>query len=98
MTDMSDNDYSFLDRPEILTGLFHPRSEYGSIAGTADTIDVSIPVESNIQVAGRFHMTEKSAPNILFFHGNGEIASDYDELGPIKRFLRSQVQIIMTSS
>jgi len=83
MTDMSDNDYSLLDRPEILMGLFHPRPEYGSIERVANTIDVLIPLESNILVAGRFHMTKKSAPNILFFHGNGEIASDYDELGPI---------------
>ena len=83
MTDMSDNDYSLLDRPEIVMGLFHPRPEYGSIERVTNTIDVLIPVENNILVAGRFHMTEKSAQNILFFHGNGEIASDYDELGPI---------------
>jgi fermentation-respiration switch protein FrsA (DUF1100 family) len=83
MMDRSNSDYSLLDRPEILMGLFHPRPEYGSIEKVANTIDVSIPVESNILVAGRFHMKDKSAPNILFFHGNGEIASDYDELGPI---------------
>ena len=83
MIERSDIDYSHMDRPEIIMGLFHPRPEYGSIAGTADTIDVSIPVEGNIVVAGRFHMAAKSAPNILFFHGNGEIASDYDELGPV---------------
>ena len=83
MIERSDIDYSLLDRPEILMGLFHPRPEYGSIARAANTIDVSIPVEGNIQVAGRFHMTEKSAPNILFFHGNGEIAGDYDEFGPV---------------
>jgi alpha-beta hydrolase superfamily lysophospholipase len=83
MMEKSDSDYSYLDRPEILMGIFHPRLEYGSIAGAANTIDVSIPVAGNIQVAGCFHMTEKSAPNILFFHGNGEIAGDYDELGPV---------------
>jgi len=83
MTDMADNDYSLLDRPEILMGLFHPRPEYGSIERAAKAIDVLIPVENNILVAGRFHMTEKSAPNIFFFHGNGEIVSDYNELGPL---------------
>jgi len=83
MIERSEIDYSHLDRPEILMGLFHPRPEYGSIARAANTIDVLIPVESNILLGGRFHMTEKSAPNILFFHGNGEIASDYDEFGPV---------------
>jgi pimeloyl-ACP methyl ester carboxylesterase len=42
-----------------------------------------IPIESDIIVSGRFHMTEKSAANILFFHGNGEIVADYDDIGPI---------------
>jgi fermentation-respiration switch protein FrsA (DUF1100 family) len=83
MEDRSKSDFSLLDRPEILMGLFHPRPEYRSIAGAANTTDVSIPMESNVRVSARFHMKEKSAPNILFFHGNGEIAGDYDELGPI---------------
>lgn len=83
MIERSDRDHSILDRPEILMGLFHPRPEYGSFAEAANTIDVLIPVEGPILLGGRFHMTEKSAPNILFFHGNGEIASDYDEIGPV---------------
>jgi pimeloyl-ACP methyl ester carboxylesterase len=83
MIDRSNSSYAHLDSPEIITGLFHPRSEYGSIVSAVNSVDVSIPVEGNIRVAGRFHMTEQSAPNILFFHGNGEIVSDYDELGPI---------------
>ncbi|RLC74337.1 MAG: alpha/beta hydrolase, partial [Chloroflexi bacterium] len=44
---------------------------------------VMIPVEKNEKVGARFHMTEKQYPNILFFHGNGEIVADYDELGPL---------------
>ena len=42
-----------------------------------------IPVEKDEVVGGRFHMAEKSAPNILFFHGNGEIVADYDDMGPL---------------
>jgi pimeloyl-ACP methyl ester carboxylesterase len=40
-------------------------------------------VEEAVSLGARFHMTGKSAPNILFFHGNGEIVADYDELGPL---------------
>jgi len=83
MLDRSHSDYSHLDRPEVLMGLFHPRPEYGSIEKPANAIDLLIPVESDVVVGGRFHMTEKSAPNVLFFHGNGEIVADYDELGPL---------------
>jgi len=83
MIDRLNGDYSHLDRPEVLMGLFHPRREYGSIAKPGNAIDLLIPVESDIVVGGRFHMTEKSAPNVLFFHGNGEIVGDYYELGPL---------------
>ena len=38
---------------------------------------------TDMVVGGRFHMAEKSAPNILFFHGNGEMVADYDEMGPL---------------
>jgi pimeloyl-ACP methyl ester carboxylesterase len=83
MTDSSNIDYSHLDIPEVLMGLFHPRPEYDPIERLKGAIDLLIPVEGTIVVAGRFHMTDKSAPNVLFFHGNGEIVSDYDEQGPL---------------
>jgi len=83
LLDRSPSDYSHLDRPEVLTRLFHPRPEYGSNGKPANAIDLLIPVEHDIVLGGRFHMIEKSAPNILFFHGNGEIVADYDELGPL---------------
>ena len=74
-------DYSELDRPEILTFLFHPRPEWGDPGSGDGGKDLLIPVEMGVVVGARFHMTEKSAPNILFFHGNGEIVADYDDLG-----------------
>lgn len=83
MTDTSHIDFSHLDRPEVLTGLFHPRPDYESGSKPDNAIDLLIPVEGNIAVGGRFHMRDRSAPNILFFHGNGEIVSDYDDLGPL---------------
>ena len=77
------SDYSQLDRPEVLMRLFHPRSEYGSLEKLANTVDLLIPVEGDVVLGARFHMRGKSAPNILFFHGNGEIVADYDDLGPL---------------
>jgi hypothetical protein len=83
MIKVSLSDYSHLDRPEILMRLFHPRPEYGAREKPENAIDLLIPVEGDLVVGGRFHLTSKSAPNILFFHGNGEIVADYDELGPL---------------
>ncbi|MBW2063690.1 MAG: alpha/beta fold hydrolase [Deltaproteobacteria bacterium] len=65
-------------------GLFHPRPEYEATVKNENAVEVLIGVERDIVVGGRFHMgEEKAAPNILFFHGNGEIVADYDELGPL---------------
>jgi pimeloyl-ACP methyl ester carboxylesterase len=83
MDDLSRNDYSHLDRPEILRVLFHPRGEYGGAAKPPEAMDVAIPVAEGVVVGGRFHIAYPSAPNILFFHGNGEIVADYDEIGPL---------------
>jgi len=83
-------DYSALDRPEVLMFLFHPRAESGSTyqaAGSrpspAGITDIMIPVADDVAVGARFHMTGKTGGNILFFHGNGEIVADYDELGSV---------------
>jgi pimeloyl-ACP methyl ester carboxylesterase len=83
MLDRSHSDYSQLDRPEVLMGLFHPRPEYGVSERNANAIHLLIPVDSDIVVGACFHLTGKSAANVLFFHGNGEIVADYDELGPL---------------
>ncbi len=81
MVDISTIDYSEFDRPEILRMLFHPRPEWPISAEGRDGKDFLIPVERDVVVGGRLHIAGKSKPNILFFHGNGEIVADYDDLG-----------------
>jgi alpha-beta hydrolase superfamily lysophospholipase len=81
MIDISKINYSILDRPEIQMFLFHPRPESGRSISATDTADIMIPLEAEIRIGARFHFSEKSACNILFFHGNGEIVCDYDEFG-----------------
>lgn len=80
-------DYSSLDKPEALVLLFHPRREEGEKPWAGEpssaALDMLIPVDEGVVIGARFHMAEKSACNILFFHGNGEIVSDYDDLGPL---------------
>jgi fermentation-respiration switch protein FrsA (DUF1100 family) len=91
MKDLSKIDFSVLDRPEVLMYLFHPRPEApgrtseptSGDAGFPARTDVMIPVEKNVVIGGRYHMATASACNILFFHGNGEIVADYDELSGI---------------
>ena len=82
MTDLNAVDYSPLDAPEVLLRLFHPRPELSSAGAQTDALDLLIPVADNAVVGARFHPAAAAAPTILFFHGNGEIVADYDELAP----------------
>lgn len=83
MFDISQIDYSILDQPEILMFLFHPRPEWGERGPQDGAQDFLIPVEEDVAVGARLHVSGKDAPFILFFHGNGEIVGDYDEMGPL---------------
>jgi len=83
MIDLSAIDYSPLDRPEILMFLFHPRPEWGGSRPGDRVQELLIPVEKNVAIGARFHLHQKGAPTLLFFHGNGEIVADYDEMGPL---------------
>ncbi|MFX0120369.1 MAG: alpha/beta hydrolase [Candidatus Hodarchaeota archaeon] len=75
---------AFLDHPEIIRLVFYPRKHQGKPRETTDTYSLSISVDEDIHIVGRFYLTNncKFAPTILFFHGNGEIATDYDFIGP----------------
>ncbi|MDY6792679.1 MAG: alpha/beta hydrolase [Thermodesulfobacteriota bacterium] len=63
--------------------LFHPRGEVKTSETGTHGIDIMIPVEKDDKIGARFHMAEKQGSNILFFHGNGEIVADYNDLGPL---------------
>lgn len=75
------HDVSALDRPEVLQYLFHPRKEHIQTPPQG-AIDFFIPVEEGEKLAVRFYRAGPKEPHLLFFHGNGEIASDYDIIGP----------------
>lgn len=75
-------DYSVFDIPEVLQVLFHPRPDLGSHRPHGSS-DLTFDVEGNVSIGARFHAVGKQDPIILFFHGNGEIASDYDDLAPL---------------
>lgn len=83
MTDISRIDYSNLDRPEVLMNLFHPRQEWTGVQAQGPATDMLIPVAEDAAIGARFHLTTSTAVNMLFFHGNGEIVADYDDLGPV---------------
>ena len=85
-------DYALLDRRGLTFGLFYPRRDSsGPPAGAADH---RVDVGEGVRVACRFHPLERSSPAILFFHGNGEIASDYDMIAPAYHAIGASLLVV----
>ncbi len=79
--------FDVLDRPDIGQVLFHPRPEYPGLTEGPEARTVRFVMADGTVIGGRLHAAGETAPAILFFHGNGEIASDYDDLAPLYRQL-----------
>ncbi len=83
MAQHNEKKLSVLDQPHVLAHLFHPRPEVGGRPAKENRDDIFIPVENGHQIGASFHFVRADAPVVLFFHGNGEIVSDYDDVGSL---------------
>lgn len=71
--------YEKLDTPEALAFLFNPRGDHGNSCPSS-AMDEFCPVAGDT-VHIRYHLLDGGkGPVIIFFHGNGEIVSDYDDI------------------
>jgi len=70
-----------IDQPQIHQVLFYPLRLPGD--GKQDPHNLFFEVEPGVRIGCRFYPAEKSLPSIIFFHGNGEIAPDYDQIAPL---------------
>ena len=83
--DKGTDDLSILDRPEILMFIFVPRRATQTGPSVSYAKDYMVEVEKGVRIGCRFFSSGKDLPNILFFHGNGEIVTDYDDVAPLFR-------------
>jgi alpha-beta hydrolase superfamily lysophospholipase len=74
-------DFSLIDRPEVVSVLFYPRPD--ASPPPAGARDLMIPVAGDERVHARWYPLDRTAPAVLFFHGNGEVAADYDDIAPL---------------
>lgn len=79
------NELTKLDHPLITQFLFHPRKDFESEKNNPQNL--FIDVEDNIQVGCRLHLFENDNPNLIYFHGNAELVSEYDEFAEIYKSL-----------
>ena len=63
-------------KDSIINFIFFPRKSPKS----KDSKDHLIDVDKNNSVSCRFFLNDKDYHNILFFHGNGEISKEYDDI------------------
>jgi alpha-beta hydrolase superfamily lysophospholipase len=84
---------TLLDNPLLLSFLFHPRP---ARPGThlPNVVDGTIPVEGDVVLGYRLYKYEPGEPVILYFHGNGEIASDYDDLADMYHGIGTSLLIV----
>lgn len=74
-------DYALLDRAGATHTAFYPRSDRS--APPAGASDHSLEVASGIYLGARLYGSNPRCPTIVYFHGNGEVASDHDDVSPM---------------
>jgi uncharacterized protein len=74
-------DYTVIDRSPVLNYLFYPRRDFRKPPPGA--FDLEVPVDADVSVSCRAFPGQPGDPWILFFHGNGEVAGDYNGIAPI---------------
>ncbi len=72
-----------LDQPHVLRALFHPRQQHDVGVPQPGVQPVTVAVAPDVRIGGQLYPAEAESPAILYFHGNGEIAADYDSLAPM---------------
>lgn len=72
-----------LDDPLVLSMIFHPRADCAPPGRDSRGRDLFFHPGGDVTIAARFFESGPSYHTVLFFHGNGEIASDYDEIAPL---------------
>ncbi|NPV63051.1 MAG: alpha/beta fold hydrolase [Methanotrichaceae archaeon] len=77
-----DEAISRIDHPLITAYLFHPRKPDPGEADFPGEV-LSFQMDEVIHIDCLFFPAGRHAPSLLFFHGNGEIAHNYADLGPL---------------
>lgn len=74
-------DYRLLDAPQISAAMFYPRR----LAAPPPPGSRNVPVDAGdgVTLVCRWHPLANARAAVLFFHGNGETAPEYDDLAPV---------------
>jgi pimeloyl-ACP methyl ester carboxylesterase len=73
-------DYREIDSSPAINYIFYPRNTH--ISPPRNAFDKAIHVDDGVTITCRFYTGHDGWPWIIFFHGNGEVVSDYDNIAP----------------
>jgi len=87
MTDTPTPNYHLLDEAGLGGAMFFARpNESPPPRGATDhLIEVDSDSTPRVAIAARHYLADPTWSTILYFHGNGEVASDYDGIAPLYR-------------
>ncbi len=71
-----------LDQPSVINSLFYPRKALAHQSTDDAVKDGTVRINDEVEIGYRLTIKHSSAPVLLYFHGNGEVASDYDSIAP----------------
>jgi pimeloyl-ACP methyl ester carboxylesterase len=71
-------DYALLDRLPVEQPLFWPQPDHSRARG--NDRDLRFEVAPGVSVAARYYLGETCLATVLYFHGNGEVVGDHDDL------------------
>ena len=63
----------------LISSIFYPRKSFIP----SDEHDILITVEEGIKVGTRLFLSDKLYPTILYFHGNAELAQEYNSIAQL---------------
>ena len=66
-----------MNKNKLIDSIFYPRNSHIP----KDENDHIIDMNDGEKIGARFFLKDKGFPTILFFHGNAELAQEYDDIG-----------------
>lgn len=73
--------YSAIDNSSLLRLLFYPRRQHSKPPDGA--FDLQVRMADGLYIVCRAYRGSEGNPWIIYFHGNGEVVSDYDGIAPL---------------
>lgn len=72
--------YEKLDTPQILQYIYYPRRDHTHPPAGCETFNIVVDQDNQVSIGCRFYFHNQDWPLLVYFHGNGEVAADYDDI------------------